>query len=283
MGKLYLGWPNRADAGSATVGGGSWLAARPASRVLTREMTDVARSNGLANVVLDFDFGTARTLRAFAIANHNMSRTAVWRIQLGNTVGGAEVFDSNDQAVWHINFDTGVLEWEDNNWWAGNYDDDAVGHPFAAIYLAPADYAARYVRITISDDLNPAGYVQLGRVFAGMGTSPQYNMSYGMGDSWESLSQVESTPGGTDFFAERRSFRVSQFTLDHIDQQTEFRTFYEMQRRLGVTGEVLYIPDDADMVASQLTGFLGRFRKLNAIEYPYFNSRKQAFEAKELI
>lgn len=282
MGKIYLGWPNRAGTG-ATVGGGSWLPALPASRVLSREPTEVARSSGLANIALDFDFGTARTLRAFAIANHNMSRTAVWRIQLGSTVGGAEVFDSADQLVWRINFDTGVLEWEDNNWWAGNYDDDAVGHPFSAIYMAPADYAARHMRITITDDFNPAGYVQLGRVFAGIGCTPEHNMSYGMGDSWETLSQVESSPGGTDFFDERRSYRVSQFTLDHLDQQAEFRNFYEMQRRLGVTGEVLYIPDSDDMSASQLTGFLGRFRKLGPIEYPFVNTRKAAFEAKELI
>lgn len=283
MGKIYLGWPNRATGGQATVSGGDWLTARPASALLTREMTDIARSRNLANTFVDIDFGTTRTLRAFALCNHNLSRGATWRITLGSAAGQADVFDSGEQLVWRIGFDTGALEWEDNNWWAGNYDDEAVGHPFAAIYLAELNHSARHLRITLSDPYNPAGYVQLGRVFAGLGTQPRYNMSYGMGDTWETLSQVETSLGGTDFFDERRSYRVAQFTLDHLDQQTEFRTFYEMQRRQGVTGEVLYIPDSDDMVASQLTGFVGRMRKLAPFEYPIFNTRKIAFEMKELI
>lgn len=282
MGKLYLGWPNRAGDG-ATVSGGDWLAGLPLANLLTRELTEIARSDGLADTVIDFDFGTSRTLRSFALCNHNLARTATWRIQLGTTAGAADVFDSGDLAAWLIDFDTGVRDWEDENWWPGNYDDDSVGHPFAAIYLAPAEVSARYMRITIDDEFNPKGYVQLGRVFAGAGISPRHNMSYGMGDSWETLSQVETTPGGTDFFDERRAYRVTQFTIDHIDQQADFSSFYEMQRRLGITGEVLYIPSDSDMTATQLTGFVGRFRKLSPIEYPYYNSRKQAFEIKELI
>lgn len=282
MGKLYLGWPNRAGAG-ATVSGGSWLPALPLSNLLTREMTDIARSDGLSNAVIDFDLGTSRTLRAFALCNHNLTRTAVWRIQLGSAAGLADIYDSGDQVVWRISFDTGELEWEDNNWWKGNYDDDAVGHPFAAIFMANADHSARHMRITITDDFNPSGYVQLGRVFAGNGISPRFNMAYGAGEKWETLSQVESAPGGTDFFDERRAYRVSQFTIDHIDQQTEFASFYEMQRRLGTTGEVLFIPSDGDMAASQLRGFVGRMRQLSPIEYPYFNARKQAFELKELL
>lgn len=282
VGKLYLGWPNRVTAG-VSVSGGSWLSALPAANVLDREMTKVARSVSLASTYIDVDFGTSRTLRAFALCNHNLSRSATWRVQLGSALGLADVFDSGEVAVWLLNFDTANLEWQDANWWAGNYDDDVVGHPFASIYLAPADKSARYIRITIDDVHNPKGYVQLGRIFAGDGVQPKYNMSYGMGDAWESLSQVEATPGGTEYFDERRACRVSQFTLDHLDQQTEFRTFYEMQRRLGTTGEVLYIPDAYDMAATQLTGFLGRMRTLSPIEYPYFNSRKAAFELKELL
>lgn len=283
MGVMYLGWPNRATLGQATVSGGDWLPARPATALLSREMTNVARSAGLANTYVDFDLGTARTLRAFAICNHNLTRAATWRITLGNAPGESDVFDSGDQLVWRINFDTGELEWEDNNWWAGNYDDENVGHPFASIFMAPADVSARFMRITLVDPYNAAGHVQLGRVFAGLGVQPRYNMSYGMGDSWETLSQVETSLGGTDFFDERRSYRVAQFTLDHLDQQTEFKQFYEMQRRQGITGEVLYIPDGADMAASQLTGFVGRMRKLAPFEYPFCNTRKLAFEIKEII
>jgi hypothetical protein len=246
-------------------------------------MTQVARSASLDNVLLDFDLLNAYSMRAFALVNHNLSRSATWRIQLGSAPGGADIYDSGDQLVWRISFDTGVVEWGDANWWEGRYDDESVGHPFAAIFMAPADVAARYVRISLMDPFNPSGYVQLGRVFAGGGVSPAYNMSYGMSDAWESLTQVETTPGGTDYFDERRAGRVTRFVLDHLGQQSEFRSFFEMQRRLGVSGEVLYLPDASDMADAQLRGFLGRMRTLSPIEYPFFSTRRAAFELKELL
>lgn len=278
---LYLGWPNRTD--GASVSGGSWLAALPVANLLTRQLTEIARSSSLTDTYIDFDFTTPRTLRAFALVNHNLSQTATWRITLGSTAGAADIYDSGDLAVWHLDFDSDLLEWEDNNWWAGDYDDEYVGHPFAAIFMATADVSSRFMRITITDTYNAAGYVQLGRVFAGAGIAPSVNFSYGQADGWESLSLIETAPGGTDFFDERRSHRVVTFTLDKIDQELEFRKIYEMTRRQGITGEILWVPEITDMAASQLTGFVGRMRQLSPIELPMFGRRKAGFEIKELI
>ncbi len=278
---LYLGWPNRADV--ASVSGGSWLTALPLANLLTRQMTEIARSVSLADTYMDFDFSTTRTLRAFAMVNHNLSQAATWRLTLGSTAGASDIYDSGGLAVWRLSFDSDLLEWEDNNWWVGDYDDEYVGHPFAAIFVAPSEVSSRYMRITITDTFNPAGYVQLGRVFAGTGIAPAVNFSYGKSDAWESLSLIETAPGGTDFFDERRSYRVATFFLDKIGQELEFRKIYEMIRRQGITGEILWVPEVTDMAASQLTGFVGRMRQLSPLELPMFGRRKTGFEIKELL
>lgn len=285
MGKLYLAWPNRMTDTGAALSGGSWRATLPLSHLLVRTPTVIARSVDLAPASTQFDLTlpATRAVKAFAFVNHNLSPAAQWRITLGSSLGASDAHDSGWLPVWRLSFDNGVLEWESDGWWSGAYDDDYVGHPFAAIYLAPGTPAARFVRVEISDPDNPAGYVQIGRFFAGGGISPEFNMIYGMSDGWDDSSVVETAIGGSEYFDERRRARTVKFELPYISQDTEFRQFYEMHRRLGTTGEVLYLPDAADMAACQLTGFVGRMRQLSAIEYPYYRARTLGFELKELL
>lgn len=284
-GKIYLGWPNRLADASVSISGGSWLAALPLSNLLVRTPTVIARSTSLSTAHTQFDISlpTTRVLKSFALVNHNLSVSATWRITLGSTLGASDVYDSGALPAWSLNFDNDLLEWESSSWWEGSLDDDYVGHPFSAIHLAATSPAAKYCRIVITDASNPAGYVQLGRVFLGGGISLTLGMMYGMSDAWESNSVVETAVGGSEYFDSRRSARVARFELEGIDQSTEFRQIYEMHRRLGTTGELLYIPDDADVAQTQLTGFVGRMRQLNAIEYPFYSFRKAGYELKELL
>lgn len=285
-GKIYLGWPNRMTDTGAALSGGSWLAALPRDNLLDRTPTVVARSTSLSTAHTQFDLTlpTSRVLKAFALVNHNLSQSALWRVSVGSTLGASDAHSSGWLPVWRLSFDNDLLEWESDGWWAGSYDDDFVGHPFAAIHLASGSPAGRYLRIEIDDASNADGYVQIGRLFAAGGISPEYNMIYGMSDAWECPSLADAAIGGSEYFDERRSARVARFELPAIDQTTsEFRQFYEMHRRLGTTGEVLYLPDDADMEACQLTGFVGRLRQLSPIEYPFINRRKLGFEVKELL
>ena len=282
MGKVFLGWPNRMTDDGAALSGGSWLTALPLNNLLDRTPSVIARSSNLlaASTQFDLTLPNARVMKSFSLVNHNLTQGAMWRIKVGTALGASDQYDSGWLPVWNLNFDNNLLEWESPSWWAGSYDDDFIGHPFAAIHLAPLNPAGAFLRIEISDTSNPAGYVQIGRLFAGGGISPAYGMGYGMSDSWEDSSVIESSIGGSEYFDERRRGRVVRFELPLIEH-SEFRQFYELQRRLGTTGEVLYLPDDSDMTACQLTGFVGRVRQLSAIEYPHF--RKQAFELKELL
>lgn len=282
---VFLGWPNRLTDAGAAITGGAWLAGLPVTHLLDRTPTVIARSSNLLSASTQFDLTLplARVLTSFALVNHNLSQGATWRIRLGTALGLSDIYDSGSLPVWRLNFDSDGLEWEADSWWLGDYDDDYVGHPFAAIYLAAGTPSARFCRVEILDPTNPAGYIQIGRFFAGSGINPVFGMAYGASDAWENSSIAESAIGGSEYFDERRSARVARFTLNGIDQDDGFRMHYEMQRRLGTTGEVLYIPDQNDMTACQLTGFVGRMRQLSAIEYPYYQLRSVAFELKEVL
>ena len=83
MSNILVCWPNRID--TATLSGGNWTL--PLSNLKSRDQWLVARSNGLstASTKFNINFGQIRNLRAVALANHNLSQTATWRITLGTS------------------------------------------------------------------------------------------------------------------------------------------------------------------------------------------------------
>lgn len=277
---IILSYPNRATA--ATVSGGSWLAGLPAANLANRELWKVARSTNtaLASTKFTADLGAARLLRAFALANHNLSAAATWRVTLGTTAGAADVYDGGWQNVWRMAFDT-LVEWESATWWLGTAGDEYLRSPYAAMHAAPDLYTARYITVEISDTANADGYVQIGRLFAGGGVQPTYNPGYGLQDGWRDLSTTDSAESGAFWATARRRLRNTSFVLGVVTP-AEAAYLHEMQRLVGTTDEVLYIPYPADMGESQRYGYLGRLSELSPIDYPYCRIRSLPLRIEEL-
>lgn len=282
MANCLISYPNRVD--EATITGGSWEASLPLTNLQDRQLSLVARStDALAtSTIVRFAYSTTRAFRCFALVNHNLSEAAQWRVKVGTTAGGAEVYDSSLIDCWQMAFDLGLMPWGTAGLWRHIDGDEFVGHDRAIVHVAPDGwYDAQHVEISITDTSNADGYVQIGRVFLGGGVQPAYNMSYGMSEGWVDRTEVQTTPGGAEYFQNKRPYRQATFSLDWLTA-AEFQRFYEMQRLLGISGEVFYVPDTADADAQQRQGFLGRLQELSAIEYPYVNTRKKAFRVKEL-
>lgn len=279
---VYMGWPNRV--GESTLSGGSWLAALPRDNMKDARITKVARSStaALADTKVLGDMGIARSIRGFALVNHNLSQSALVRFRLGTTSGGAEVYDSGWVSAWRMTFDTDLLEWEEPGWWEGIADDEYLRAPFAVVHIAPSFLTARYWSIEINDTTNTNGYVQIGRPFVGGGLVPSRNFSFGYVDGWEDLSSVTRGDNGAEYAVVRPRLRVSRFALEWLTS-AEAEYVHEMKRRLGTTGEMLFVPDTSDVDAQQRYGFLGRMRTLSPIEYPFMSIRKSAFEVAEIL
>lgn len=265
---IGLFYPNRCVQG-LTVSGGSWLAALPASNVLKSALAEVARSSSAStsDTKIQIDLGSARSLRAFAVVNHNLSASAQWRVLLGTTSGGSDVY-SGTLADW-----LQVSGIESASVALGMEDGEYLRDSMAALIVLPAFYSARHVTIEIADSSNPDGYVQIGRVFAGGGFIPTINAEYGLRDSWIDLSTKEFSESGASWNTPRRRLRQVEFVLDGLTDE-EGSYLHEMQRTLGTVGEVLYIPDLVDKAVMQQYGFLGEMRELSAVEYPYHRRRR---------
>jgi len=279
MSNILISWPNRGD--TATLSGGSW--SLPLTNLQNRDQWLVARSNGLssANTKFNIDFGQLRNIRAIALANHNLSQTATWRITLGTSSGANDIYTSNWQAVWMLTFDNDMMLWEDVSVWEGIVDQDYLNHPYLAVFVLPDWYNARYMTIEIVDTSNPNGYVEIGRAYIGGGFTPQYNPEYGLQDSWEDKTEIVEMASGATHAVVNRRYRKVQFVLPWLSQ-TEAAIIHEMQRRQGIYGEVLYIPDLADQQLNQRYGMLGRLTEMSAIEYPFYNTRQIGFTIKEI-
>lgn len=283
MSNLFLGWPNRID--EAALSGGAWLSGLPLANLKERALSKVCRSVNAStgSTVIDLDLGQARSLRALALQNHNLSQAGSWRVKLGSSAGASDIYSGSYQSAWSLSFDSGQLEWGGNNWWDGMVDDDYIRHPYIAPMLLSTWYSARYVRIEISDAANPDGYIQMGRIFVGSGFVPAIGARYGLSEGWEDLSRLDYTLSGALVADIGRRRRWAKFELGYIRQADEAPIVHEMLRRLGTAGEVLYLPNTSNWQDCQRYGFVGRLREMSAIEYPYVNARSIGLVIEELI
>lgn len=282
MTKTLIGWRNRMGTG-ATLSGGSWVSNLPLANLLTTERAEVARSTNDATASTKFtvDFGQARTIRALALLNHNLSLTGSWRVLLGTTSGAGDIYTSAWQAAWFIPFGTGADEWESNAWW-GAQNDEYTGHPYIAPLLLAQNYSTRWLTIEIDDTANPDGYVQIGRVFAGEAFDPEFGPAYGLKQGWKDASKVETNDSGAPFFDQQRSLRTVAFDLPYVGLD-DSAILYEFQRRSGTTREVMYIPDRHDYQECQRYGFVGRLSELQPQSYNFYRAKALSISLEEWL
>lgn len=205
---VLIGWPNRAP--GAVLSGGSWTTL---GNLNNSDYWRVARSTdaGTSSTVINIDLGSIHALRAIALGAHNLSETASWRIKIGSTAGASDIYDSGDQSAWALAFDADY-QWEDQFWWEGYTSSDDYGNsPHLVCWPLPNWYSARYARIEITDTANPAGYVQIGKLFIGGGVQPDIGVGYdGLSESWTDASDLVTSASGDESFVPKRRLRQAQ-------------------------------------------------------------------------
>lgn len=282
MNKTLIGWRNRMVSG-ATLSGGSWVSTLPLINLLTTERAEIARSTNAATASTKFtvDFGQARTVRALALLNHNLSQSGSWRVLFGTSSGAGDIYTSAWQAAWFIPFGTGADEWESNAWW-GLPNDEYTGHPFMAPLLLAQNYSTRYLTIEIDDTTNADGYVQIGRVFAGEAFDPENGPTYGLKQGWKDTSKIETNDSGTPFMDQRRCLRTVAFDLPYVGLD-DSAIHYEFQRRSGTTREVMYLPNRYDYQECQRYGFVGRMPDLQPQSHNFYRAKALSISLEEWL
>jgi hypothetical protein len=276
MANICLAYPNRIGTG-ATVSGGTWSATLPLANVADRQITKPARSTGatLAATKFNCDFGSARSLRVFALVNHNLSSAALWRVSLGTSSGGTQVYAGAWVNVWQLSLEAGLSS-------LGVQDADYQRWPFAAVHCLTAPLSARYLTIEVDDTTNTDGYVQIGRAFAAGAFQFAVNPAFGLKDGLRDLSSKASAESGAVWSTPRRRLRQVDFSHPQLTL-AEGDTLHEAQRHLGTVDEVFYVPDPTDAAATQRYGFLGQLQELGALDYPNYAMRGLTMRIAELV
>lgn len=279
-----IAYPNRTDA--ATLSGGSWLGSLPLTNLQSRIISKVARSVDLQftstkfNVVLD----RARLVQVMALVNHNLSANASYRIRAYSDSFTTLVYDSGVTPVWPIVYAWPTLEWEQDNWFTGSYnEEDKIGYTLTMSVNLPAPIFCSTLAFELFDNTNPSAFVQVGRLFIAPAWTPTISMSMGASLGYETQTVVDTSLSGADYFDRRTPYRVAKFSLKWMTEDEGNVFALDMQRQLGIDQEVFFMWDVNDTIHRLRRSFVGRLRTLSQIEMPYVNVLSTPFEIKELI
>jgi hypothetical protein len=126
------------------------------------------------------------------------------------------------------------------------------------VYFTPnPSPIARYLKVELRDNTNPAGYIDIGRFMAGPAWSPAINFAWGAGFQWVDESTFARSVGGQTYADIRPKYRRLQCAFDALSEAEAWGSFpsaYDMMQSLGTTGNLfcVYDPDD-------LTNAIGGF------------------------
>lgn len=180
-------------------------------------------------------------------------------------------------------YDSGLIDAWPAAWVSGTTEDQRSGVRGEATLVTIAEQSAQYWRFDLADDTNPAGYIQLGRVFLGPLWRPDFGLLSGVTLGYESRSTTTEADDGAEYHAERRGPRVVRFNLDAQSQEAAMFQILEMQRQLGTTGELIFLWDTADDLYQPARTFLGRLRSIAPLTAISSNLWSAAFEVKESL
>ena len=281
MSNIILGWPNRADL--VTLSGGSWTSLDNLKNRDTYTLARSANANA-SSTQFDIDLGTTDyNIHSITLHSHNLSANASWRITVGTTAGGDDVYDSGFNSVWSVSFNTDLNQFEQGAYWTDVVNDQNARSQFSIISTFDnTSRANQYIRVEILDTGNTDGYIEIGRLGVWSGFQPSYNAIYGLQHGWEDQSNVGFAQSGEMNYEKKKAKRTVNMTFDFLNAG-EANTLYELMRRSGITGEVMYIPNPADLTYSQRYGFRGTLRRLGGLERTSLNLDSLEIQAIELI
>ena len=252
-----IGYANQID--NSTLSGGSWNASYPLTNLKNRYLWQKARSNNAlaASTVLTVDLGSVQRIGVIALCRHNFTAaSATVRLQAYSDAGlTALLFDTGAESIYS-------------------------GIDYAKAF---ARVEARYWRISIVDTANVSGYVEFGRLFMGWRFSPTNNIDWGASISIDSTTNVVQALAGPEYFDERPNRRVWQGKWSWLDDYDAYRVMLTIQRSQDISREVYLIEDDTDTSFRDLRWFLGRFKQLSAIEWPYVSQHAVGVEISEVL
>lgn len=177
-------------------------------------------------------------------------------------------------------YDSGEVDAWDASWVAAATPRERRRTRGYARHFLPSTLQRLYWRLDLVDEANP-NPLQLARIIIGPTTQPAVNMSFGAGLGFEARDLVEEVEGGAEFGARRAPRRYIRFTLGLITEAEAMGLHHGLQAELGALGEVYVQWSGTDTLHLHRRSFVGRIRRLNALEAPQYGLFGTAYEIAE--
>lgn len=248
--------------------------------------SDIWRPTGLTPWLVA-DLGQAQDVRSLALVSVAARETAgaasQWSRKLEGLVSAAGTWRiraaaSEDDLVSAPAYDSGAMPFRQS----GARDDMPVlvGFHWAADDESPRSH--RWWRIDIDDSTNEAGFLDFARLFICSSLPFAYNASYGAGIGYEDVSRVSADVNGGLHAVRRIPRAYLDFALDFGNEAEMLGRALDLDRQLGVSGDLLALLDhEAEHHAAQRTVY-GALSVLSPVMLPHFNIFSKRYRIRSL-
>lgn len=220
--------PNDGDDATLTASP-SMVATLPQTNLQDISRAKVARTTSLASQDIKGAWTSARVISAAAIMRHNLTSSGTWRLRLySDAAWSTLVYDSGAVVACPPKL-LGELVWGVDPLGASIFTGWALA--FSSMFFTAV--GAQSFTITLSDAANPAGYMEVSRLFIGGTLEPVINFEWGHDIEWRETTQQERTEGGTLRSDDREPFRRIAFTLAALNEG-ERAKYLEFTRKAGL-------------------------------------------------
>lgn len=219
----------------------------PFSNVRIDTISEPGQTDGETTLDLLIDLGALGSPQnrwdLAAIINHNFTEAAVVTLKAGTTNGTSDFSQ--------------VMTWAEFNIW----------------YRAAAYMTYRYVRITVSDPGNPAGYLSIGGIRIGLSTQLETGVAWGRSHTPRSINRVTVSQfgaKGVDHLYQQESITVEFDAL--TDDAPDVVAWLKSLKREGVPLVVIPNPEEASAFYVRLVS------DFNHLEFPAVQIPEVTFE-----
>lgn len=271
-----IGFPRWTDEAVFSDGGGAYAPSYPVSNLGRLPLSKVARSASAAEADTRFlaVLGKPRPVRLIGLINHNGSLDGHFRLRLyGNATGtGTALYDTGPLRFWPPLYPPGSLEWEDDQFWSGQYSSEEIASYRATRpVLLDRLILAQSIRLEVSDPTNPDGFFQCGLFEIAHGWQVGVNFAIGAEHGFRARSQMLEALGGVKYFDRRDKPRLFNGSIDYLPRDEALSRAFELHRQTDLDQPFLWLPDPESTEHLLRQCWLARNAQLGLMSYVAFD------------
>ena len=269
-----------------TFTGGLWSDSAPLSNMQLPQLAYAARSVNCVPGDTQFvcDLGVTRSIAAVVLPNHNLSQSASYIINIFKDAALTILAGTYSNTLSPVIYPFGSVPFEDVHWYNGQYTPEEYSqYQMPVLGLFTPAVLGRYVQVLITDPTNPAGYIQLPRLFVSPGYQPSVNMAYGAQMVPVDPSIVSRTLGGYRAIDQRTKYREFHLVIQTLPNVEAWSQVFDQQFSLGLSKQVFFSVNPNDATNLFRFSFLATLSKLDPITMSYFGYSGVAYSFIEVV